>query len=35
MKKIILLLLIVFASGSLCHAESVSVPWEEFKALYK
>ena len=35
MKKIILLLLIVFAGGSLCNAESVSVPWEEFKALYK
>jgi hypothetical protein len=35
MKKILLLLLIVFVSGSVCNAESVSVPWEEFKTLYK
>ncbi len=35
MKKIIFLLLINFANGSICHAESVSVPWEEFKMLYK
>ena len=35
MKKIILLILIVFVIGSVCHAESVSFPWEEFKTLYK
>jgi hypothetical protein len=35
MKKIIFLLLVVFTNGSVCNAESVSVPWEEFKMLYK
>ena len=35
MKKVLLLLLIVFINGSVCVAESVSVPWEEFKTLYK
>ena len=35
MKKIIFLLLIYFANGSVCHGESVAVPWEEFKMLYK
>ena len=34
MKKLLFLILLLLVTNSICAAESISVPWEEFKALY-
>ena len=34
MKKLLFLILVLLVTESICTAESISVPWEEFKILY-